>query len=230
MLVIFVRAIVLYFLVIFVMRLMGKRQAGELQPFELAATIMISELASIPMQNTGIPLLNGIIPIITIVFAQIILSFICIKSNKARNIVYGKPTIVIENGKILEKNLKDEMFTLSDLIEQLRMKNVPNIADVEFAILETTGQLSIIPKSQKRPINPEDLSIPTKYEGMALTLIIDGEIMYKNLEKANLTEQWLTENLNKFGFGSAKDVLFASLDSEGKLYYQAKSDKQRRYL
>ncbi len=225
MLVIFVRTIILYLLVIFVMRVMGKRQAGELQPFELAAAIMISELASIPMQNTGIPLFNGVIPIITIVFGQVLLSFICLKSNKVRNIVYGKPTILIENGNILERNLKHEMYTLSDLMEGLRMNNVSNIADVEFAILETTGQLSIVLKSQKRPVNPEDLKVPTKYEGISLTLVIDGEVVNENLEKANLTEEWLKTRLRKLGVESAKDVLFASLDSEGKLYYQTKGNR-----
>jgi len=222
MLVAFVRTLILYILVVLVMRLMGKRQAGELQPFEFVAAIMISELAAIPMQNTGIPLINGIIPILTLLFAQIALSLICLKSNIVRGLIYGKPVILIENGRIQEKNLRKEMYTLIDLIEQLRMKNMHNIADVEFAILETTGQISIIPKSQKRPVNAEDLNISTSYEGLPLDLILDGKVILKNLQKANLDIDWLKNELGNFAITNINDVLFASLDTNGNLYFQEK--------
>jgi len=114
------------------------------------------------------------------------------------------------------------MYTINDLLEQLRIKNIPNIADVEFAILETNGQLSIIPKSQKRPISPQDLNISTQYEGLPLDLIIDGNINYDNLRISGLDSNWLMQELSKFGIHNIKDVLFASLDSEGNLYYQVK--------
>lgn len=222
MLVVFIRTLILFSVVVVVMRIMGKRQIGELQPFELATAIMISELAAVPMQNTGIPLINGIIPILTLLIAQFTLSFISLKSVKARGIICGKPSILIENGKINEKNLRNEMFTLNDLLEQLRIKNVPNIADVEFAILETNGQLSVIPKSQKRPVNPEDLNIPTKYEGLPLDLIIDGIAIEKNLSQAGLDMDWLKSEINKSGIDNVKNVLFATLDTNGNLYCQKK--------
>jgi len=221
-LVVFIRTLILFSVVVVVMRIMGKRQIGELQPFELATAIMISELAAVPMQNTGIPLINGIIPILTLLIAQFTLSFISLKSVKARGIICGKPSILIENGKINEKNLRNEMFTLNDLLEQLRIKNVPNIADVEFAILETNGQLSVIPKSQKRPVNPEDLNIPTKYEGLPLDLIIDGIAIEKNLSQAGLDMDWLKSEINKSGIDNVKNVLFATLDTNGNLYCQKK--------
>ena len=142
MLVVFARTLILYVLVVIVMRIMGKRQIGQLQPFELVIAIMISELASVPMQNTGIPLINGIIPILTLLVAQITMSFISLKSTKARGVICGKPSILIENGRINEKELRKEMYTINDLLEQLRIKNFQNIADVEFAILETNGQLA----------------------------------------------------------------------------------------
>lgn len=227
MLVVFLRALILYGIVVFVMRIMGKRQIGQLQPFELAVAIMISELAAVPMQNTGIPLINGIIPIITLLIAQISLSFISLKSVKARGIICGKPSILIENGKIIEENLRSEMYTLNDLLEQLRIKSVPNISDVEFAILETNGQLSIIPKSQKRPVNPEDLQLQTNYEGLPLDLIVDGSIVEKNLKTANLSISWLQGELEKFGVHHLEDILFASLDSNGNIYYQKKDFKRR---
>lgn len=226
MLIVFARTLILYALVVIVMRIMGKRQIGQLQPFELVVAIMISELAAVPMQNTGIPLVNGIVPILTLLVAQILVSFIALKSAKARAVICGTPSVLVENGKINEKVLRNEMVSLTDLLEQLRSKNVYNIADVEFAILETNGQLSVIPKSQKRPLNPEDMNIPTKYEGLPIDLIIDGEIMYKNLEKAELDEGWLRLELGKFGFASLQDVLFASIDTEGKLYYQVKQTEK----
>lgn len=228
MLVIFARTLILFFLVVITMRIMGKRQIGELQPFELAVAILISELAAVPMQDTGIPLVNGIIPILTLLIAQISLSFISLKSTKARGIICGRPSILIENGKIKEEELRKEMYTLNDLLEQLRINNTPNIADVEFAILETNGQLSIIPKSQKRPVIAEDLNVPTKYDGLPLDLIVDGNVNYENLNKAHLNQAWLEDELRKFGVDRLKDVLFASLDSQGKLYYQLKHTERRK--
>jgi uncharacterized membrane protein YcaP (DUF421 family) len=222
MLIVFVRALILYFLVVIVMRIMGKRQIGQLQPFELVVAIMISELAAVPMQDTAIPLIHGIIPILTLLIAQMSLSFISMLSVRARGVICGKPSVLIENGKIKEENLRKEMYTLNDLLEQLRNSNIHNIADVEFALLETNGQLSVIPKSQKRPVNAEDLHVSTKYEGLALDLIIDGRIMEKNLDKANLDVLWLENELANLGASNLDRVLFASLDTSGNLYYQEK--------
>jgi Predicted membrane protein len=127
----------------------------------------------------------------------------------------------------MENELHKEMYTLNDLLEQLRIKNVTNISDVEYAILETNGQLSVLPKSQKRPLNPEDMSLTTKYEGLALDMIVDGRIIKNNLEKANLDENWLKTELAKLGIQRIEDVFFASLDTDGNLYYQEKI-KQRK--
>lgn len=226
-LVVFTRTLILYALVVIVMRIMGKRQIGQLQPFELVVAIMISELAAVPMQNTGIPLVNGIIPILTLLMAQIAISFVSMKSTKARSVICGKPSVLIENGKIVEDEIRKEMYTISDLMEQLRIKNVPNIADVEFAILETNGQLSVIPKSQRRPVTPEDINAATEYEGLPLTLIIDGEVNGLNLAKVGLDENWLRSELGKFGVCNLNDVLFASLDTSGNLYFQEKSRKEQ---
>jgi uncharacterized membrane protein YcaP (DUF421 family) len=227
-LVVFVRTLILFTIVVVTMRIMGKRQIGELQPFELAIAIMISEIAAVPMQNTGIPLVQGILPIITLLIAQFLLSFISLKSVRARGFICGKPSILIENGKIIEQNLRDEVFTLNDLLEQLRIKDIPNITDVEFAILETNGQLSVIPKSQKRPVCPEDLNIQTKYEGLPLDLIIDGSLISKNLQRAQLDEAWLKSELQKSGIENIKDVLFATLNTDGTLYFQRKEKGNRK--
>ncbi len=223
MLILPVRTIILYLLVVLIIRIMGKHQIGQLQPFELVITIMISELAAVPMQDTDIPLLHGIIPILTLLFIQISLSLLSLKSEKARRIICGGPSILIENGKINQPELARLRYNLNDLLEQLRLKNMPNIADVEYAILETSGKLSIIPKSQKRPVNPEDLHLDTPYEGLPVTLIVDGALKEKNLASLNLSPEWLRGELNKFGLQTWEQVLLASMDTSGRLYLQPKS-------
>lgn len=223
MLIVIVRTIVLYCFVAVSMRVMGKREIGQLQPYELVIAIMISELAAVPMGDTGIPLINGITPIITLLTIQVILSFISMKSLKAREIICGTPSILIRNGKIIEQELQRLRYNLSDLLEQLRAKNVPNISDIEFAILETSGQLSVIPKSQKRPVIPEDLELSTKYEGLPHTLIIDGQVQYKSLRNLNLNLSWLKEKIRGLGIEEPGQILFASLDTQGNLYCQEKA-------
>lgn len=212
-------------LVVLIIRIMGKHQIGQLQPFELVITIMISELAAVPMQDTEIPLINGIIPILTLLLIQITLSFLSLKNETFRRIICGGPSILIENGKINEQELTRLRYNLNDLMEQLRLKNLPNISDVEYAILETSGKLSIIPKSQKRPVNPEDLKLNTSYEGLPVTLIVDGVLKLNNLKKLKLSEDWLRGELAKFGIHSWQEVFLASLDSSGKLFLQTKKKK-----
>lgn len=221
----FVRTIILFLLVITVMRLMGKRQIGELQPFELVIAIMISELAAVPMQETGIPLMAGIVPILTLLVIQITFSYLSMKSETVRKILSGKPSVVVENGLIVEEELKRLRYNINDLLEQLREKNYPSVRDVEFAILETSGKLSIIPKSQKRPLTPADLELETEYEGLPLTLIADGIVNYKNLSIANLDLPWLKEQLQQKGFAKPDEILFATLDTQGEIYLQGKNKK-----
>lgn len=220
MLIIVVRTFILFILIMIVMRIMGKRQIGQLQPFELVITILISELAAIPMQDLGIPLINGIVPIFVLMFAQIILSYISLKSEKARGIICGKPDIVIEDGKIIEKELSKLHFNLNDLIEQLRVKGFPDIKDVEIAILETEGQLSVIPKSSKRPVTPQDLNLRVKQEVLPITLIIDGEIVKENLSVAKMSEQDILNSLKGQGISDFKQILFAGVDSSGSFFFQ----------
>lgn len=223
MLIVFSRAVILFAVVVLVMRLMGKRQFSQLHPYEFVISLMIAELASVPMEDKEIPLLNGIIPIFTLLALHVILSFITLKSQTARAIICGTPSILIENGKIIEKELRHQRYNVNDLLEQLRAKNIPNIADVEYAILETTGDLTVISRSQKRPLTPDDVQRPTKYEGLPLDLVIDGNINKKNLDKANLSEQWLHNILRENNITDLKQVLLVSLDTTGQLYIQPKS-------
>ncbi len=217
-----IRTLILYTTTVVLLRLMGKRQIGQLQPYELVVIIMISELASIPMQNTGIPIINGIVPIFILVAAEITLSYISLKSERARGFIAGKPSVLIENSRILESELKRLRYNINDLLEQLREKGIPDVADVEYAILETSGQLSVILKSALRPVVPQDLKIMPDYEGLPVTLIIDGRIIDQNLVKANRDEGWLLRELDNLGVHTPHDVFFATLDSKGQLYYQVR--------
>jgi len=222
----FVRTLLLYLLVLVVMRIMGKRQIGELQPFELVVTIIIADLVTVPMQDRGLALINGIIPVITLLFAQVTISFLSLKSEKFQEFICGKPNVLIENGKINYEELKTNLYSLRDLIEQLRGQGFFKVQDVEFAILETDGSLSVMAKSSKRPVTPEDLHLTPKPQGLSHDLVLDGIIQKRTLAKLGLDENWLRQELSRFGISDLKQVLIATLDSQGRLLYQTKNPRQ----
>ena len=221
MLINFFRSIVLYIIVLRVMRLMGKREIGQLQPFELAIAIMIADLASIPMTDTGIPLSNGIVPILGLLVMHLIISVINIKSIKAREIICGKPRILIYRGKIDEMALIKERFTVNELQERLRDKNIVSIGDVEYAILETSGQVTVIEKPEKRGIIPEDLGIMPDYEGIPYDLVVDGKVMHDNLQSIGKNYSWLKKEVNKFKM-EPEQALLVTYDGKGQIFCQKK--------
>lgn len=216
------RTLFIYITLLIVMRIMGKREVGQLSPFDLVVAIVLAELAALPMSEKHITLLEGIVPIITLMCAEIALSWLCLKSIAARKLISGKPSIIIANGKIDEAQMRRCRYNIHDLLTQLRDKGVANIADVEFAILETSGRLSVVPKSQRRQVTPEDIHISTPYEGLSIPLIIDGLILRENIEKTGLSQAWLESELHKKDLASAQEVLFASLDTKGHLYVSKK--------
>lgn len=221
MLITFVRSIILYVIVLVVMRLMGKREIGQLQPFELAIAIMIADLASVPMSEVGIPIINGIIPIFSLLVMHLIISFINLKSIKMRQLICGKPSILIYRGKINEKVLIKERFTINELQERLRANNINNLADVEYAILETSGQVSIIQKPNKRTTIPEDFNIMPEYEGISYDLVVDGKIMNDNLKILNKTYEWLKKEVNKFNI-EPEEALLVTVNAKGDIFCQKK--------
>lgn len=224
MLITFIRSIFLYIIVLIVMRLMGKREIGQLQPFELAISIMIADLASTPMADAGIPLTNGIIPILALLVMHLIISILNIKSIKARQILCGKPSILIYRGRIDEKMLRKERFTVNELEERLRGSNVINIGDVEYAILETSGQVTVIQKPEKKNVTVEDMGIKTEYEGLAYDLVLDGKIMYENLKILKKDIQWLENQVSKFGI-KPEQALIVTIDGRGQIFCQEKMRK-----
>ena len=224
MLVNLIRTIVLYLLVLLVMRLMGKREIGQLQPFELVISIMIADLASIPMSDVGVPIFNGIIPILGLLVMHLLISFCNIKSIKFRGVICGKPSILIYRGKIDEKVMKKERYTINELQERLRGKDVFNIGDVEYAILETSGEINVILKPEKRNPTLSDLNIKAQYEGIAYDLVLDGVIQYENLKKLNKDYSWLKGQVKKFGF-NPEQALVVTIDADGQIYCQQKEGK-----
>ena len=223
-----IRTIILYILVLFTMRIMGKRQIGQLEPFELSITIMISELASLPMQDTKIPLINGVIPIITLLLLEVFLSALQLKNEKSRAIITGKPSIIISKGIINIKELKNQLLNLNDLFEELRLSGYFDINDIEYAVLETSGQLSVLPKLKTTPATKEDLKINDKESILPVTLILDGKINKESLRYINKTEKWLMELLAKHHIASAENIFLACIDSKEKFYFQNKIEKKEK--
>lgn len=196
-----------------------------MQPFELVIAIMIADLASVPMSDTGIPITNGIIPILALLLIQLIISIINLKSIWIRKILCGMPTILIYRGKIDEKLMKKEKFTINELQERLRQNNIFNIADVEYAILETSGQLTVIQKPEKRNTIPEDFGITPEYEGIPYDLVIDGKIMYENLKAIGKNYKWLCKEVEKFKI-KPEEALVVTFDGKSQMFCQAKEGKK----
>lgn len=220
----FVRVSIIYILVLVVMRIMGKREISQMQPFELVIAIMIADLASVPMSDTGIPIFNGIIPILALLLFQLIISIINLKSIRLRQIICGKPQILVYRGRIDEKALKKEKITINELQERLRQNNIFTLGDVEYAILETSGEISVIQKPEKRNTIPEDFNITPEYEGIPYDLIIDGRIMYDNLKKIGKDEIWLKKQVDKFKI-KPENALIVTFDGKEQIFCQEKERK-----
>lgn len=221
MLTTFLRAIVIYIFVLIVMRLMGKREIGQLQPFELVISMMIADLAAIPLSTGGVPLFKGIISILGLLIMHLLISVINMKSVVLRGVICGKPNILIFRGKINEQALIKERFTINELQEKLRSNGIMNLGDVEYAILETSGDISVIEKPNKRGIIPEDFNIEPEYEGISYDLVIDTKVQHDNLKLVGKNYKWLEKEVEKFGF-KPEEALIVTLDGKGNIFCQKK--------
>jgi len=207
-----------------VMRLMGKRQIGQLQPFELVITIVIAELAVIPMSDTGIPLLNGIVGILALMAVQILLSLIDLHNEKARAIICGRPIILIQNGKPVLDAMRKARININDLLEQLRAKEYPNVSDIAYAILETNGSISVIPKADVRPPSAKELGTPVTQPHYPIGLIMDGKVIEKNLQMAGISINVLKQKAEEQQITDLKDVFFAQYTTDGRIDFFLKED------
>lgn len=223
MLIVFIRTAILYALVVAVMRIMGKRQIGELQPYEFVITIMISDLASLPMQDTRFPLLLGVIPIITLLFMKTILSQIQLKSQNARKIVDGEPCIVVCKGKINYEVIKKQQLHIDELLEELRLSGYFDLDEIQYAILENNGQLSVLPASSKAS-NDDNSSKNSSTNNLEpylpKILITDGKININSLTSIDKDTDWINEVLRNHNIDSIDKVIIAMYDTKGKFKYQ----------
>ncbi len=223
MLLLIIRTTLLYIITMLSMKAMGKRQIGQLQPFEFVVILIISEMATLALEGNGTPLFNSVIPIATLTLLQITIALINLKSQKFRTAVCGKPAVIVKNGEILEDQMRQLRLNTNDLLEQMRAKGFFDVAEVEFAIMETNGQLSIMPRADKRPVNPGDLNIRVKNEKPAVTLILDGKIHHKHLMEQEKDLKWLMKKLQQYNIEKPEDVFFFSIDGSGNIFCQLKS-------
>ncbi|MBO4384621.1 MAG: DUF421 domain-containing protein [Clostridia bacterium] len=209
----FIRTVIIYFTVFAVLRLMGKRQISDMQPFDLVITLLIADVASVPVSDSAIPLLYGVIPILCLFVLHRSIAHLALKSNGVRSLVCGKPIIVISKGVVQESALRAANYSLGDLTEQLRIKDVFSLSQVEYGILETNGSLSVLPKAEQ----PE-----MKYVRPSVLIVSDGKVMKNELNAIGFDERWLEGKLSSLGIRSAKRCLFAFLEPDGMLHVQEK--------
>ncbi|MBQ8620998.1 MAG: DUF421 domain-containing protein [Oscillospiraceae bacterium] len=193
----YLRTVILYALLILTIRLMGKRQIGQMEPTEFVVTMLVANLASIPMQDSGIPLFSGVVPILTVLGMELILAALSLRSIKLRQLLCGKPVILIENGRILQENLRKTRINLDELSGHLREKDVLDIRSVQFAILETNGNLSVFPYPAERPATAKEAGVQAARQYLPVTVISDGHLLEENLEKAGKNRAWVDRVLEE---------------------------------
>ncbi|MCM3701582.1 DUF421 domain-containing protein [Paenibacillus macerans] len=221
------RTVLMYIVVFVVMRIMGKREIGELSIFDLVISIMIAEIAVFALEDVKKPLYEGLIPMVTLVIIQIGIAMLSLRFRKLRLWFDGKPSVIIRDGKINREEMRKQRYNLDDLLMQLRSKKVDSVSDVEFAVLETSGQLSVFPKDKsgkagdsggRKSKERESIASKIKYEELPLPLIMDGKVNEENLQKIGKTRFWLKNHIQSKGLSDFKQVFFCSIDHNGKLY------------
>lgn len=219
----FFRGMMLYIAMIFVMRVLGKRQLGEFQPYEFAMTILLADVISAPMESVSTPLLHGILPVSAMFVVHGTITLLSLRSDKVRAFVSGKPSVVISKGVIDRQQLDDLCLSLSDLLEGLRGAGFLDPADVGTAIIEANGTISAFPKPEKRPIATGEMNIPTSNEGLPMILVMDGRVQPHNLSQTGRDERWLRRIVN------VEDAYLASLNTRGQMMIQTRSGEVKTF-
>ena len=221
----YLRTIFLYLVLILVIRLMGKRQIGEMEPSEFVVTMLVANLAAIPMQDGGIPLYSGLVPILTVLGVELILSSLSLKSVKLRRLLCGKPVILIENGHILQSNLRKTRITMDELAEHLREKDVLDLRRDQYAILETNGNLSVFPYPECQPASAKDAGIQVKPQSLPFTIIEDGYLFRENLRLANKDAAWVEKTLQEH-HANLGNTWLLTVDSKNKVLWVGKEAEE----
>ena len=217
----YVRTIILYLVLIAVIRMMGKRQIGQMEASEFVVTMLVANLASIPMQDSGIPLFSGFIPIVTVLGMELILSTLSLRSIRFRKLLCGKPVILIDNGKIIQENLRRTRVTLDELTGHLREKDVLDLKSVQFAILETNGNLSVFPYPKERPASAREAGIQAGKQYLPITIVSDGKLLQENLQKANKDSSWVQRVLKQHEAG-IRDTWLLTVDAADRVVFYRK--------
>ena len=218
------RTVILYILIIAGIRLMGKRQVGELEPSELVLSLLIADLASVPMQDLGIPLHAGVVPILTLLSITMILSVLTMKSIRFRALLCGKPSIIIREGKLEQREMRRNRLTVDELLEELRSQGQCSIAAVKYGILETNGHLSVLLYSEQDVPTRRDLHLRSDDPGLPLVIISDGTVLEQNLHLRGLDRNWLNEQLRRHNCARAEDVFLMTVDECGEIYLSPKQE------
>ena len=225
MTILFIRTIIIYALVVFALRLMGKRQIGELQPSELVVAIMISDLATMPMSDVSVPLVYGIVPIFTLVICEIGISFLCLKSETVRVIFNGKPQILVKDGRLQPGEMLHARVNTDDLLEELRKVGYFSLKDVDTVILETGGNITVIPSASARTPSAEELNLPSMQPKLSYIYIADGKVRHSELKRSGKDEKWLNKVLKKRGVKTPEEVFILTEDGAENMYFQKKEDR-----
>ena len=221
------RTVILYTVLIVGLRLTGKRQIGELEPNELVLTMLLSDLAAVPMQDFGIPLINGVVPIATILSLSLLMSYFSLRSMRFRSLVCGEPTVIIRNGTIQQEAMRRNRFTIDELLEELRCQGVTDLTTVKYAILETSGQLSVLLYPAQQPLTPQQAGVCAEDSLFLPRVIIsDGHLLRENLRAAGREEKWLTKELRQAGIARTEDVFLLTLDENGSVFCIGKEAKR----
>lgn len=218
----FFRTVLVYFIVFLTLRIMGKREIGKLSVFDLVISIMIAEIAVFVLEDLDKPILEGILPMMTLVGIQIFIAFISLKSEKLRRLIEGKPAYIIQNGQLNRNVMKNHRYNLDDLLLQLRQSKITDVADVEFAILEPSGKLTVVEKKSPVPPKKDGQQVKIRYEGLPLPLIMDGKVQDESLEKLGKTRFWLKNQLQSKGIRDFKEVFFCTIDHRGHWFVDRK--------
>lgn len=222
MAIVFIRTVIVFVVLILSMRIMGKRQLGELELSEVVVAVLISDMASHPLQDIGVPLLNGILPVIVLLCCEILISGAIVKSIRFRAFICGRPSILVENGKIIQAEMKRCRFTIDELTEDLRKKGITDISKVKYAILETDGTMNALPYSSEKPPSAAAMNIQAEDFSVPYSIISDGKLIERNLKNSGHDIQWLNQQLSSRNIKSPKDVYYLSVDNFEKVYFLAK--------
>jgi uncharacterized membrane protein YcaP (DUF421 family) len=222
--IVFIRTLIVYFSLLIAMRLMGKRQLGEMELSEFVVAALIADLASHPLQDIGIPMLNGLIPIFTLFCLEIIISGATMKHIRLRGLLYGKPSIIISHGKIDQNEMRKNRFTVDELTEELRTQSVLDISAIEYAVLETNGQLNIVLTPENRPVTAQQMNVQVQDTGYTAIVVSDGRVLDTNLRRMGRDRNWLAKKLSSAGISGPENVYLMMVNGADQVYVAPKED------